>query len=223
MAYVYRHIRLDENVPFYIGIGNDCSFKRAHSKTHRNKHWHSIVGKSDYKVEILVEDIEYQYAKEKEKEFISLYKRKEDGGTLCNITLGGDGVLGLVHTSEAKEKMGKPNRGKVISEWHKQRISESHKGKIVSSETKSKMSESVLGEKNHRYGKKVSDETKLKMINSAHSGEANSSSKLKESDIIEIRNLSKNGLSSRKIADIFSVKKGTILSVINKKTWKHIL
>jgi hypothetical protein len=29
MAYVYRHIRLDKNEPFYIGIGSDSSFARA--------------------------------------------------------------------------------------------------------------------------------------------------------------------------------------------------
>ena len=29
MAYLYRHIRLDKNEPFYIGIGSDTNFKRA--------------------------------------------------------------------------------------------------------------------------------------------------------------------------------------------------
>ena len=29
MAYVYRHIRLDKNEPFYIGIGSDKEYKRA--------------------------------------------------------------------------------------------------------------------------------------------------------------------------------------------------
>ena len=35
MAILYRHIRLDKNVPFYIGIGKDI--KRAYSKSNRNK------------------------------------------------------------------------------------------------------------------------------------------------------------------------------------------
>jgi hypothetical protein len=42
MAYVYRHIRLDKNEPFYIGIGKDdySSFKRAyHTGNKRNKIW----------------------------------------------------------------------------------------------------------------------------------------------------------------------------------------
>ena len=34
MAYLYRHIRLDKNKPFYVGIGDNDNnnYKRAHSK-----------------------------------------------------------------------------------------------------------------------------------------------------------------------------------------------
>ena len=40
MAYVYRHIRLDKNQPFYIGVGkNDNDLKRAFSKCNRNSYW----------------------------------------------------------------------------------------------------------------------------------------------------------------------------------------
>jgi hypothetical protein len=220
MACLYRHIRKDIEMPFYIGIGLDT--KRAYSKTHRNAHWKSIVGKTDYEVEILFDDIDYEYAKIKEKEFIALYRRKEDGGILCNLTLGGDGVLGIVHTEEARKKMGAPNKGKTISEWQKQRTSEFHKGKKVSEETRKKMSKSVLGEKNHMYGTKASEETKQKMINSAKRGEQNMSSKLTELNVLEIRKLHNEGYSSRKIAKMFNVVKNTALSIINKKTWKHI-
>lgn len=96
MAYVYRHIRLDKNIPFYIGIGNDNSFLRANDKKGRNKYWNNIVSKTQYEVEIIFDDIPWKEACKKEIEFISLYKRKKDGGTLCNITLGGDGKLGVV-------------------------------------------------------------------------------------------------------------------------------
>ena len=207
-------------MPFYIGIG--VSTKRAYSKTHRNDHWKAIVGKTDYEVEVLFDDIDYEYAKIKEKEFIALYKRKEDGGLLCNLTLGGDGVLGIVHTEDARKKMGAPNKGKTISEWHRKRISEFWKGKPTPEETKKKMSESQLGEKNSRYGIKASEETRQKMINSAKRGENNHSSKLTELDVLEIRNLYKKEISSRKLAKMFNVQKNCILSIIHKKTWKHI-
>jgi hypothetical protein len=220
MACLYRHIRKDIEMPFYIGIGLDT--KRAYSKTHRNAHWKSIVGKTDYEVEVLFDEIDYEYAKIKEKEFIALYKRKVDGGILCNLTLGGDGVLGIVHSEEAKEKMGVPNKGKTISEWHKKRISEFWKGKPTPEKTKKKMSESALGEKNSRYGIKASDDTKQKMSISAKKGEDSKLSKLINENIFEIRKLHIKKISSYKIAKMFNVSKGTILAIINKKTWKHI-
>ena len=47
MAYVYRHIRVDKNEPFYIGIGKDdgYEFKRAYYKSieKRNKIWIDIL------------------------------------------------------------------------------------------------------------------------------------------------------------------------------------
>ena len=207
-------------MPFYIGIGLDT--KRAYSKTHRNAHWKSIVGKTDYEVEVLFDEIDYEYAKIKEKEFIALYKRKVDGGILCNLTLGGDGVLGIVHSEEAREKMGAPNKGKTISEWQKKRTSEFHKGRKRSEETKKKMSESALGEKNSRYGIKASKETRQKMSDSAKKGEDSKVSKLTESNVLKIRDLYKKEISSRKLAKMFNVQKNCILSIIYKKTWKHI-
>ena len=207
-------------MPFYIGIG--LNTKRAYSKTHRNAHWNSIVSKTDYEVEILFDGIDYEYTKIKEKEFIALYKRKQDGGLLCNLTLGGDGVLGIIHTDEAKKKMGAPNKGKTISEWHKKRISEFWKGRPTPKETKRKISESQLGEKNSRYGTKASEKTKNKMSNSAKKGEENKSSKLTNENVFKIRKLHIEKISSYKIAKIFNVSKGTILAIINKKTWKHI-
>ena len=94
MAYLYRHIRLDKNEPFYIGIGSDANYKRANSQFGRNKYWHNIVAKTDYEVEILLDNITWDYALNKEIEFIELYGRRINGGILSNITKGGDGVLG---------------------------------------------------------------------------------------------------------------------------------
>ena len=56
MAYVYRHIRLDKNEPFYIGIG--AHLKRAYEKTKRNKFWYNVVAKTEYNVEILFYDLQ---------------------------------------------------------------------------------------------------------------------------------------------------------------------
>jgi DNA invertase Pin-like site-specific DNA recombinase len=84
------------------------------------------------------------------------------------------------------------------------------------------MSESALGEKNSRFGKKISEETRNKKIKSAKKGEDNKSSKLTNENVFEIRKLHIETISSYKIAKMFNVSKGTILAIINKKTWKHI-
>lgn len=220
MACLYRHIRTDLNCPFYIGIGK--SVDRAYSKTHRNKHWTSIIKNTEYEVDILFDNISYSLAKEKEREFILLYGRKVDGGTLCNITMGGDGALGIRHDEEARRKMSIANKGKVISDWHKKRISEFHTGKSISDDVRMKMSQAAMGSRNNRYGVSVSKETRDRMSASAKRGPLNSASKLTENDILEIRRMSSIGIGQRKIAAAFNVSKSNIASILNKKTWKHI-
>jgi hypothetical protein len=224
MAYLYRHIRLDKDVPFYIGIGIDSSYYRANSKKSRNDHWNKIVNKTDYEVEILFEHDDYDFIKEKEIEFIALHGRSDLGlGTLCNLTNGGDGCLGLVHSDEAKLKMSIPNKGKIISEEQRRKVSEFHKGKVTSEETKRKMSESATGEKNHMYGKKISEETRQKKIKSAKRGSENTSSKLNDQDVLKIRELHLNEkYTCKKLAELYQVSKGNIYSVLKRNSWKHI-
>lgn len=102
MAIVYRHIRLDKNEPFYIGIGNEKS--RAYDKRGRTNWWKNIA-KKGYEVEILFEDIDFEEAIKKEIEFIALYGRKNNStGTLVNLTDGGQGTIGYRHTRESIEK-----------------------------------------------------------------------------------------------------------------------
>ena len=96
MAYVYRHVRLDKNQPFYIGIGSDSKYNRAYSKNNRNNYWNNIVNKFDYRVDIIMDDLTWEEACEKEKEFIELYGRIDlNMGTLVNLTNGGDGMSGI--------------------------------------------------------------------------------------------------------------------------------
>ncbi len=100
---VYRHIRLDTNQVFYIGMGNE---KRAYSKHSRNRYWKHITKSIKWFSEIIIDDLTLSQAQEKEIEFINLYGRKNIGkGTLCNLTDGGTGGLGLKHTQESINKM----------------------------------------------------------------------------------------------------------------------
>lgn len=124
LGYLYRHIRLDKNQPFYIGIGRypkskDCSkFYRAFKKTRANRIWNNIVAKTDYEVEILLENLTLDELREKEIEFIKLYGRIDiDTGTLANLTDGGEGTLnckgnlGKKHSNETKNKISNSKKG----------------------------------------------------------------------------------------------------------------
>lgn len=103
MAYVYRHIRLDKNVPFYIGIGK--SIDRASDKFSRNPIWNNIAKKTAYEVELLFEDVSFYFACAKEKELVKLYGRIDlKTGTLANMTGGGEG--GTEFSDETKRKIG---------------------------------------------------------------------------------------------------------------------
>lgn len=180
MAYVYRHIRLDKNEPFYIGIGSDNNYQRAFTTRNRNKFWNNIISKTNYDVEILLDDLEYNEALKKEKEFISLYGRIDlKNGILVNLTDGGQGQKGIVRNeiyreklkenakkrwanSDFKEKMKIKLKGRhlnyKLTEESKKKISlalKGRKGKPCSEETKQKL-------RQHNLGKKHSEETKLK-------------------------------------------------------------
>jgi hypothetical protein len=128
MAYVYRHIRLDKNEPFYIGIGSDNNeYKRAYSKQKRNRYWGHIVNKYEYEVEIVLDNLTWDEACIKEKEFITLYGREDLGlGSLTNLTFGGDGVFGLKFSDESRAKMSNSQKNKKkMSEETREKIKKS--------------------------------------------------------------------------------------------------
>jgi len=118
--YLYRYIRLDNNQPFYIGIGTKTTkklgFRSLRSEYHRafkkhsNKIYDKIIKKSNFVIEILVESDDYNFIKSKEKEFIEIYGRVDNfSGSLCNLTNGGDGNFGYNCSEETKRKISKNN------------------------------------------------------------------------------------------------------------------
>jgi hypothetical protein len=148
--YVYRHVRLDKNEPFYIGIGNKKNYARAYQTEpdRRNEIWCKIFNKSDIEIEIILENLTKNQASEKEQEFIKLYGRKDlSTGILCNMTDGGDGIWNYIMSDDTKEKMRQsklgnknPNFGKSPSEETRLKRSKSLKGQKRSEEEKHKQS-----------------------------------------------------------------------------------
>ena len=139
MAYVYRHIRKDKNIPFYIGIGKDDNgiYFRAHSLKSRNNHWNNIVKITDYNIDILFDNLTWKEACEKEIEFIKLYGKIINKGFLCNIADGGQGGC-LGEEVNNKRKISLLNH--PVSEETKNKIRIKSIGRKASEETKLKMS-----------------------------------------------------------------------------------
>ena len=180
MWVVYEH-KNKLNGKIYIGITsvkvtkrwgkNGCKYKDS------PKFWRAIqkYGWESFEHNILFENLSEKDAKEKEKELISIYKKKNIS---YNITDGGDGVSGLVgpmkgkhhsesskrktstklkgrispmkgkhHSESSKKKIGDKNRGKKMLPHIKQKLLECHLGVPLSEEHKKKLSEAHKGKK----------------------------------------------------------------------------
>lgn len=105
--------------------------------------------------------------------------KKEIGIELYNMTFGGDGLNGYIHTDADRKKLSQSLKGRVFSESHKQ-----------------KLSESSIGNKRN-LGKKLSEEAKRKISN-AHKGMKHTNetkkklSEIGKSNTTFIKNLFKN-------------------------------
>lgn len=166
MPCVYRHIRLDKNEPFYIGIGK--TINRAYSHRDRNIYWKRIVEHTDYEVEIIFEDISWDDACKKEIEFIKLYGRKDlHEGTLVNMTDGGEGIANHIYTDTQKSNISIGQRGN--QKWklrkNKQYAVHFNKGRVRTESDKRRIREYFINFGHPCTGKKLSEETKNKIRN----------------------------------------------------------
>lgn len=146
MAIVYQHIRLDTNEVFYVGISSN--YRRAYEKAYRrNIVWGRITKKTDYKVEIIAEDLSWDEACKIEIQLIEKIGRLDLGkGSLANLTNGGDGSINRIQTEKEKIKRANSIRGLKRTDETKQKISLAHLGKVFSKETLQKMSDSHKGQ-----------------------------------------------------------------------------
>ena len=171
--YIYKHTRPDTNEVFYIGKGNTS--KNSHQERYktssgRNKIWKSIVAKNNgiFIPEIICYCDTEDEVNRLEMQYIRMYGRRDLGlGTLCNLTDGGDGSVGIIPTKITREKLSiafsgdrHPNFGKKLSKETCLKKSESMKssdknlkGKKLPDWWKEKISRTKTGEKNPMYGK----------------------------------------------------------------------
>lgn len=160
--YVYAYIGTD-NLPYYIGKGcNKRAWRKRPLETQPPTDLSKIV--------ILEHNLSEIGAFALERRYILWYGRQDIGtGILLNLTNGGEGASGKVHTANTRSKMSKSRRGrphskehaeaiskasigklgtnlgKKFTDEHKAKISAAHKGKTFSAESRAKMSASMKG------------------------------------------------------------------------------
>jgi len=124
-----------------------------------------------------------------------------------------------------KEHMRIHHLGKSLSIEHKKKLSEANKGRHHSEETKQKLSK-FKGELHHHFGKKSPIEWCQKMSISMmgkNAGEKSAAAKLKEKEVIEIREKYKTGnYLQKELANIYGVKPPNINCILHNKSWINI-
>lgn len=156
--YVYTY-SIDD-VVFYVGKGQGNRYRthlyaafNAQDRRY-NSHFYRKIRKltrQGREAEIMVKKAasfkQERDALEHERHLITLYKRIGDEGTLCNVTLGGEGTSGYNHTEETKERIAVFSRNRQHTPEAKDKIRKSairqHQdplAKINSPETKKKLS-----------------------------------------------------------------------------------
>lgn len=160
--YVYRWIRLDTGMPFYVGKGRAYRYL----DTKRRSEWFKrIISKVECKVEISLSGLTDEVAIREEKWLIRLYRLCNI--ELCNLTDGGEGMWGHKPTDATLKKMSAAQSGKNHPMY----------GRQHTEEAKEKISKAVRGACNPFYGKKHTDETRAVMSKKAKGSKKKKQSK----------------------------------------------
>ena len=127
--YVYEHWRLDRDECFYVGKGKGG---RAYSMKNRNKHHQAVCAKlgrigSAFEVKMVSVGLTEKDAFALERERIAFWR--EANVDLTNLTDGGDGVSGFVHSEETKKLWSSQRKGRPVSEEGKTKRSNTLKGR----------------------------------------------------------------------------------------------
>lgn len=162
----------------YVGITSKTVEERwqnhlREAKRESNCALHRAIrkhGELSFVINKLQECDSWKDACETEIRLIGEYKTHVSTDMGYNMTIGGDGAVGYVHTDETRKRISLALTGKIVSAETRVKFSKIQTGKHASEETKRKMSLSAgRGSEHHSWGKHASEETKRKMSES-HKG-----------------------------------------------------
>lgn len=153
----------------YIGITTESLIKRIGRHINSAKNGADLLlsraikkyGKS-FEQKILVVANDWSYLCELEKKAIIAYNTFRPNG--YNLTKGGEGGYGLIHTEESKKKMSLVQSGKIITNEAKAKMSLAKIGIQLEQYHKDKISKSLKGKKNTLGIKHCDEANKKKSI-----------------------------------------------------------
>ena len=120
--FIYVHRRDDTNEVFYVGKGTRTQTKqysRAYVTTKRNHFWRNITSRTTFTVELVADFFTEEDAFEMERELIATYRRRKDGGTLCNLTLGERGTAAILRAMRRAQNSAPHFLGRSITTGEK--------------------------------------------------------------------------------------------------------
>jgi hypothetical protein len=165
--YLYVHAKKDNGDVFYVGKGK----RRRAWHTNRNKMWKAIADKHGFVPIMIRSGLSDDQALAQEVRLIHAYRSA--GVVLANMTDGGEGMSGMVHTEEHKKKMSVIMRGRAFSQKTRQKMSESAKARNATSNQlftsdNNPMKRSECKEKNSKaqLGKVISEQHRQKISKS---------------------------------------------------------
>lgn len=140
MYYVYAYFEPGNEKPFYIGKGSGqrayqhtCRCRVSKQRTHFYNKLRSLLQTGiKPQIVLLQEGLTETEAFELETWLIRFFKRRCEGGCLCNHTTGGEGGAGYTRqtpvTKDERKRRSDAQKGKVFTKQHRQHISEARKG-----------------------------------------------------------------------------------------------
>jgi group I intron endonuclease len=225
MFYVYEIVCLS-NGKRYIGKATDVKarwqehLRAARTLTKNSFIIHRAIAKhkqDNFQFNILFEFEIEQDALDKEIELIAFYKtniHKYGNNYGYNLTDGGDGISGHIHSEKTKQQISSMRMGIIFSKETIEKMRDAKIGRKLTDEHKRHIAEAGIG-------RMQSDASKFKTAQ-AKLGSKNPAAKLTENQVLEIKQLIIDNVHTSYIATQYNVAPRTIRDIKNNKCWKHI-